>query len=168
MDELRAAILLGLVQASKQFDPQRGIPFGGYAQFWIKGEILELFKPDGDALGHGRATSLNGPIFTAEDDDGNTKLDLVIDESSPVATVDVSDLNERVRLIFEARLGGETLDNLGRDIGISRERVRQINEGAVQKVRSKEENVKLTCIRDLLDRQGYRKPSHLGWAQSRG
>ena len=55
-DELRSAGLLGLVKATRKFDPERGVPFGGFAKPWIKGEILSLFKPTRDALSLGRTT----------------------------------------------------------------------------------------------------------------
>jgi DNA-directed RNA polymerase specialized sigma subunit len=56
-EDLRSAALLGLVKASKKFDPDRGIPFGGYAAHWIKGEVIALFKPSRDALRRGRHES---------------------------------------------------------------------------------------------------------------
>jgi RNA polymerase sigma factor (sigma-70 family) len=104
LDELRSAGLLGLVQASKRFDPEIGIAFGGYAKHWIKGQILDLFKPKADAMGLGRAHSLSARAFTKENDDGNTKLDLVTDDSEPNTTADLSSLTDRERGIFTARL----------------------------------------------------------------
>ena len=32
------------VLASRRFDPGREVAFGGYAQYWIRGEITRLFK----------------------------------------------------------------------------------------------------------------------------
>ena len=48
LDDLRSAGLLGLTIASRKFDPTRGVPFGGYAQHWIRGQIRSLFKPNSD------------------------------------------------------------------------------------------------------------------------
>ena len=45
LDELKAASLLGLVEASRNFDPNRGVPFGGYAHHRIRGAIKDLFLP---------------------------------------------------------------------------------------------------------------------------
>ena len=160
LDELRSAGLFGLVLATKKFDPDRGIAFGGYAQYWIKGQILELFKPKADAIGIGRATSLNNPAWADEDQDGNTKLDLIPDESAPIATVDVGSLDERERAIFGARIEGKTLEEIGNGLGVSRERVRQINERVVEQVRTKKGNIARACIRDLISRRGYKRPSH--------
>ena len=157
LDELRSAGFMGLVLATKKFDPDRGIAFGGYAQHWIRGQILELFKPKGGAPG--RAVSLDAPAFRKEDADGNTKLDLIIDTSAPIATVDLGPLDERERAIFGARIEGKKLREIGSELGISGERVRQINEQVSEKVRTKKGNIARTCIRDLINRPGYRKPS---------
>ena len=137
------------------------MPFGGYAQFWIRGQILELFKPKGDALGFGRAVSLNVPANSEDSGDRELKekLNSLIDEQAQAANIDVSDLNERERRVFVARIEGETLDTLGGELGVSRERVRQIGARATEKVRTTKGNVARTCIRDLLGRRGYQKPS---------
>jgi RNA polymerase sigma factor (sigma-70 family) len=158
-DELRSAALLGLVKASKKFDPNRGVPFGGYAAHWIKGEVTALFKPKADAMGLGRSYSLNAPSFAKEDDDGNTKLDLVTDVSEPIKAADLSALSKRERLIVDARLDGKTLDQIGNDLDISRERVRQLDNRAIEKVERTKGNVARACISDLLKRRGYKKPS---------
>jgi RNA polymerase sigma factor (sigma-70 family) len=158
LDELRAAGLLGLVHASKRFDPERGIAFGGHAKHWIKSQILELFKPKADAMGLGRAHSLSAPAFTKEDDDGNTKLDLVTDDSEPNVTFDLGALSERERGIFGDRLEGKTLDEIGNNLAVSRERVRQLSDRAFEKVGRTRANIARACIRDLGNRRGYHKP----------
>ena len=157
LDELRAAGLFGLVLASTKFDPDRSIAFGGYAKHWIKGQILDLFKLKGGAPG--RAVSLDAPAFTNQDGDGNTKLDLLTDNNPPIATVDLGSLDERERAIFGARVEGKTLREIGNDLSISGERVRQINEQVSKKVRTKKGNIARACIRDLINRPGYHKPS---------
>jgi RNA polymerase sigma factor (sigma-70 family) len=147
--------MFGLVLAAKRFNPDRGIAFGGYAKFWIKGQILELFKPKADALN--RSASLDAPA--KENDDRDSKLDLVPDDSEPTVSIDLGTLSERERGIFEARLEGKTLGEIGAGLGVSRERVRQINERAVKKVRKTKGNIARACIRDLVNRRGHRKPS---------
>ena len=157
-DDLHSAGLFGLVLASKRFDPDLAYAFGGYAQYWIRGQILDLFKQKGGAPG--RTVSLDAPAFTTQDGDGNTKLDLVTDDSPPIATLDVGSLDERERAIFGARAERKLLREIGDDLAVSRERVRQIHEGTVEKVRTKKGNVARACIRDLINRRGYKRPSH--------
>jgi RNA polymerase sigma factor (sigma-70 family) len=40
LDDLISAGTMGLIDAATKFDPKRGIPFGAYARFRIRGEIL--------------------------------------------------------------------------------------------------------------------------------
>lgn len=44
VDDLIAAGMLGLVQAARKFDPSRGIPFQGYAEFRIRGAMLDELR----------------------------------------------------------------------------------------------------------------------------
>jgi RNA polymerase sigma factor for flagellar operon FliA len=44
VDDLMAAGMLGLVQAARKFDPSRGIPFEGYAEFRIRGAMLDELR----------------------------------------------------------------------------------------------------------------------------
>jgi RNA polymerase sigma factor (sigma-70 family) len=134
-EDLRSAALLGLVKASKKFDPDRGVPFGGYVAHWIKGEITALFKPTGDALSFGRAVSLNAPITIKGEEEEAEFLDLVADECTPAVSPDLSSLSERERLVVEARLRGETLREIGTDLGVSAERVRQLEARALPKIK---------------------------------
>jgi RNA polymerase sigma factor (sigma-70 family) len=134
-NELRSAALLGLVKASKRFDPDRGVPFGGYAAHWIKGEITALFKPTGDALSFGRALSLNAPL-TIKDDEGEAEFqDLVADECLPAISPDLNSLSERERRVVKARLRGESLREIGTGLGVSAERVRQLEARALPKIK---------------------------------
>jgi RNA polymerase sigma factor (sigma-70 family) len=146
--ELRSAGLLGLVKAARKFDPERGVPFGGFAQHWIRGEILSLFKPTRDALGR-RTLSLNAPLPSSEEDEPREFMDIVADEARPAITPDLSGLSEKERNILEARLGGETLREIGRELGISAERVRQIEARARSNVKGA---VAAECISALTQR----------------
>ena len=150
LDDLRSAALLGLTVASRKFDPTIGA-FGPYAKPWIKGELTRLFKPTKDALAFGRFESLDASVAESE------THDLQPDDREPPVLLNVSDLSERERTVFLGRSRGETLRNLGRELGVSQERVSQVHAKATRKVREK--NVALKCIRDLLKRRGYTKPS---------
>ena len=150
-DELCSAALLGLTVASRKFDPTRGA-FGPYAKHWIKGELTRLFKPTADAMAFGRSEFLNVPALGDEQ-----AGDLQADETAPAVAPDLSELTEREQTVLVGRSRGETLTGLGGELGVSQERVRQIQAKATQKARRNKGNVALACIRDLVKRKGYRK-----------
>ena len=149
-DELCSAALLGLTVASRKFDPTRGA-FGPYAKLWIKGELTRFFKPTGDAMAFGRSESLNVPAY-----DEAVRLR----RTRAAVTPDLSELTERERTVLVGRSRGATLSELGSELGISQERVRQVEGRATQKAHRKKGNVALACIRDLTKRRGYRKGRH--------
>jgi hypothetical protein len=103
-------------------------------------------------MAFGRSESLNAPALG--DDQA---LDLQADETAPAVTPDLSELTERERTVLVGRSRGETLSELGSELGVSQERVRQIHAKGTQKARRKKGNVALACILDLTKRRGYRK-----------
>jgi RNA polymerase sigma-32 factor len=98
-------------------------------------------------------TSLNAPIYESENDTANRQDFLVDDEALPDESVGeridterrvswlhsaLNVLNEReLRIVSERRLRdeGATLESLGESLGISKERVRQIENRALEKLR---------------------------------
>lgn len=153
IDDLESAGYWGLLLASRKFDPARGVPFGGYAQHWIKGEIRALFKRDNNV------SSLNAPAFSDDDESKTVELiDCVADEAPPPVTPDLNCLTDKERHVVLARARGETLEAVGRDLARSTERVRQIESKAYKKLRQSGGQVVRGCIRDLLNRRSYRKP----------
>src|SRR6266853_1494248 len=197
---------VGLMQAVKRFEPEKGFRLATYAMWWIKASIQEyilrswslvkmgttanqkkLFfnlrkakskisaldegdmRPDQvkliakrlgvteqDVIDMNRRlggdVSLNSPI--REEGDSGEWQDWLVDDSisqeTRLAESEEFDnrrralgealtvLNDRERRIFEARRLAEkpiTLDELGEEFGVSRERVRQIEVRAFEKVK---------------------------------
>ena len=200
---------LGLIQAAKRFDPDRGVRFISYAVWWIKQAIMqalaehsgvvklplkqasvlfkirnayeELFQKLGrepsteeiaaeldmepqdieDVLRVARIhLSLEAPINKDEED--TTFLDLM-EATNPSAEEEaikaslasqieelLGQLNPRESFIIRCRFGigtdhPMTLEEIGKILGVSRERVRQIEARALQKLR------KLAAARKLED-----------------
>jgi RNA polymerase sigma-32 factor len=197
---------VGLMQAVKRFEPERGFRFATYAMWWIKASIQEYILRSWSLVRMGTTTnqkklffnlrkakikisafeagdlrpdqvklianrlgvtekdvvdmnrrlsgdaSLNAPV--RDDSESGDWQDWLVDESPSQESVllekeeldrrrqalseALTGLNRRERHIFEARRLAEksvTLENLSEKFGISRERVRQIEVRAFEKVR---------------------------------
>jgi RNA polymerase sigma factor (sigma-70 family) len=145
-NELQSAADTGLVLASRRCGPDQVFSFGAYARYWIKGEITALFKKQ-----------VRNPLSKADSiEDWNEQQKNECDESAPALSLDLSKLTPKERTIIEARSGEQTLQAVGNELGLSAERVRQIETRAAKKLRKG--NIALACIRDLTRRRGYRKP----------
>jgi RNA polymerase sigma-B factor len=157
-EDLQSASELGLFKASRRFDPGRGA-FGAYAAIWAKGEITKLFKSSSDPIAFGRPQlSLETPVGP-DSDESFTLKDVLADDRTDLPCPDLSNISEREKRVVLGTVAGETLKELGTELGVSQERVSQINVAATKKLRKKPGQVALACIRDLTKRRGYHKPS---------
>ncbi len=204
--ELISAGNIGLIEAAKRFDPDRGVRFISYAIWWIKQSILQTIQNQKDIIKIPQKTqNLSIKIDTAyltlkeqlnrepkyneikeflkktedidvdeetiesyllikrhsvsldmpiDSEEGTSFIDLVTKHSTKDIEEDVvresikkeieyvlSHLNERERYIIVHRFGLEdnepkTLREIGKELGISRERVRQIEMRALKKIRA--------------------------------
>lgn len=115
---------------------------------------LPLEKIDEALSINGKHVSVDAPFAEGED---NSLLDVLVNDSSPSADKQLvleslrqeiqealSCLNERERLIIEAYFGIEqpemTLEEIGTKYGLTRERVRQIKEKAIRRLRNNTQN----------------------------
>jgi RNA polymerase sigma-32 factor len=168
---------VGLMQAVKRFEPDKGFRLATYAMWWIKAAIQEYIlrsaleegdlRPDqvkqiATKLGVteqdvvemnrrlGGDVSLNTPL--REEGEGEWQ-DWLVDDSASQESILVAEqegqnrlaalrdalsvLNPRERRIFEARRLADdpiTLEELSTEFGVSRERVRQIEVRAFEKI----------------------------------
>ena len=131
-DELRAGAENGLLHAALNFDPERGFHFPSYARPCIKGGILALFKKRKiDAL----SISIETPISGKDGEYAGTIGDRLVGPSIAPVAPDLSPLSETDRQIVQARESGETLREVGKQLGISSERVRQREVRARSQIR---------------------------------
>ena len=103
---------------------------------------------------NGRHVSVDAPFADGED---NSLLDVIVNDNSPMADLELVKeslraeiktalqmLNERERNIITAFFGIEqpemTLEEIGSKYGLTRERVRQIKEKAIRRLRSNTKN----------------------------
>jgi RNA polymerase sigma factor (sigma-70 family) len=193
--------IVGLLRALERFDPDRGVPFAGFATWWIRQSLqearsdfmrplrlppkalrqlsqlksehqriyqgerrsanvaelaertqIELDQAEALLVADTRERRLDEPIGSIDGELG-TLGDLLEDPLSAAAYEEVVDtvageqlrallsrLTEREREVVQARFGfdapAEKLSQVGERLGVSAERIRQIEERALAKLRS--------------------------------
>jgi RNA polymerase sigma-32 factor len=204
LSELVAEGNLGLLQAVRRFEPERGLRFMTYASYWVRAHVLSYILKHWSLVGVGTGPMQSKLFFrlhrekarlaarlgegvdltaqlakkfqTSEDrirsmeqridgrdvsldakayrDGSVTIMDTLcdgrVDQERDCATAEVvrivrervdqamSSLDEREKMIVSRRLLGaekETLAELGKELGLSRERVRQLEQRVKTKLR---------------------------------
>jgi len=153
---------VGLLKAIRRFEPGHGARFMTYAAFWIRKAMLDALASQPRVVHVPRyQRSLGKPIArearlddTLAFDDDRTLIERLADTRQPapreaiIERETVARLRAHVRrlsareqavLSYRFGLAGDaprTLKDVGRDLRLSRERVRQIETGALQRLRA--------------------------------
>lgn len=151
--------MLGLLRAAELWDESRGVKFSTYAVYWIRQAVLRgrdeadlIVIPSyhrGEARSGLRARLRPARLDPAPDRDGWWRRDgdgeglhAVVPEPDPahptrydLGRVLAHCYTEQQRQVLEARARGETLEQIGDRMGVTRERVRQIQLSAYAAVR---------------------------------
>ena len=125
--------IFGLYEASKRFDPNRGVAFSTYATPYIKGYIRQVGRTKAEKL-YNKAYRLTkgglGHLLCySKNIDDEDQLEFLI-----------KCLDNREKQIIKFRFGLDgsatySLEEIGNKIRLSRERVRQIEQIALKKMR---------------------------------
>ena len=130
---------VGLIRAAEKFDEKRGFRFITYAVWWIRERILHALAEEQ----RNNSRQLSGELPSPDTLIATSGL------SSETVSAETNQalclLSERERLIIERSFGinGQpdmTLEEIGNSLDLSRERVRQIREKAIRKLRATEIN----------------------------
>ncbi|MBI3584004.1 MAG: sigma-70 family RNA polymerase sigma factor [Nitrospinae bacterium] len=136
---------LGLIRATKTFEPDRNLRFLTYANYWIRQRIMNAlidYKKN-------ELNSLDEPLYESR---GETHKDLLTSkeirlEDGISITSLLNQLTERERRIIELRFYQDmTYEETGLSIGLTKERVRQIELKALRKLRWKIQNLSLQIV----------------------
>lgn len=161
LDDLVQEGNVGLMLALEKFDPTRGIRFMSYAAWWVRALMQEfarrapsVVRMPAKAEGRYRPyaahdASLDEPAYAgdehsrldglAADGDGAEASGVSADEARAVRAA-LWVLSRREREVIRRRHlsdDKETLKQIGEDHGLSRERVRQLEERALAKLRAR-------------------------------
>jgi len=150
---------IGLIRATEDFDPSKG-RFGTYAFWWVKAYILKAIKKNWlvhvsswrqEANRHDKEDAAlcqmveleeSTTVLSEEDDDPFEAASK--NETKQVIQRMLSELAPRERRIICLRFGignggkDHTIEEIGRSVGLTRERVRQILSKALVKMRKRE------------------------------
>ena len=151
----------GLMKAIDRFDYEKGYKTISYSVWWIKQAILEALKErtgiEGESLpkDYEKQNSLNDDEYTVDNIvkdeyiDYSTVDDVKTDELKSIIIGLIDCLTEREKYVISEYFGLEskkclTLEDIGSNIGLTKERVRQIKEKALKKLRSEALNNSIT------------------------
>lgn len=149
----------GLIKAVKKFDRSKGLKFSTYATWWIFQSITRTFSDNSriikipeylkdslsteDFIRLPRTVSMEKPTgedITIEDTLPDKHHNTNIDEG--LLGLLEQRLTKREFKIIKGRFWEEkTLAEIGRNLGVSRERVRQLESTALETLRSRDKNL---------------------------
>ncbi len=146
-EDLAQEGVVGLLDAARRFEPQRGYRFSTYATWWITHRVQQAVQrarrarwlPNHEAPAPRSLPvgTLDGPLAKILPDRGGTP------ETATLARLRGQRLLAALRslparevtILWRHRVDGETLTQIGRDLGLSRERVRQLEALAIRRLR---------------------------------
>lgn len=159
-EDLIGEACVGFTLAIARFDPSRQTRFMTYASWWVRQHVVLALEHHHNVRLPRRARAKQGPMREVSlsqpgSEDATLSLEELIDseascdgaladaEARHDAGVAMSSLSSRHQSVIRRRFGMEgetddktTLRTLAAEMGVSRERVRQLEQDALQKMRA--------------------------------
>jgi RNA polymerase sigma factor (sigma-70 family) len=142
-DDIFQSALTGLLMAGRKFSHARGIPWSSFAFMTIRQAVGLYFQGD---CRHNRLPTISIDAPQSLDEPDGTLHDLIADprsnpEDEALGRIQLEMIlkaihEPRSRLVLACRLDGLSLEAVGKRLGRTRERVRQIQNKALEEVSS--------------------------------
>jgi RNA polymerase sigma factor (sigma-70 family) len=140
-DEFISEGHLTLLRAIEKFDFSRGVKFSTYATWSILNGFNAMLKKEGAVQRHQVSDQSEGVAESLADHRVTVEQEKSLERVRQTVGDLLLNLNVRERKIISARFGFDaerppTLRELGEEMGVSKERIRQLQERALQKLQS--------------------------------
>lgn len=137
-EDLRSEGLLALTRAVEGFNPWRGFRFSTYACHSIMRSFVHLTKK---SIRHRVLFPLDLETYHEEPEKPDHESGLLVDRLFRALDLNSGELTDRETSVIARRFAldggdGRTLKEIGDDFGLSKERVRQIQNSALDKLRA--------------------------------
>jgi len=132
-DEWESECLMVMVIAARGFDSQRGFKFSTYAYQCFRHRWMRLHERHEFLKKKGLETIPLGELEKSIKDERKQEAKAL--EVWEEANILLDILSRRERHVIRQRMSGMRLRKIGERLGLSRERVRQIESGAMEKMR---------------------------------
>lgn len=123
--------IIALIKAAKTYDPSVGSAFSTWAYKIIRNHLLNILRKN-----RSEEICLPSAQDIPSEQPQTSSLELVNEILQPQPTDDEEDIADR-EILVRHFLKGETWAALGRELGVSREWVRQRGERAIQKIKQR-------------------------------
>lgn len=141
LEDFEQQAMLGLIDASDRFDPDAGAKFSTWAFRVCHQRCLTLIQTDVARAAKGRVMRKLGEHDVHVVDQRAPRPDQIAQANEEIGgaprsiAAAMARLTDRQRQILEYRYKGETLRRIGRRLGVTRQRIRQIELKATARVR---------------------------------